>query len=135
MNVAQVPAEYADKVWPMVAPFIASALAHSAGHLRTEDVFNEIVTGHRQLWIASDDGPIRAVCVTKIASYPSTRALFVQESAGSLEAVQSFWPHLLDFAKKWGCETVCFYGRRGWSRSGVLPPAFKHVSDFWVAEI
>jgi len=135
MNVVQVPAEHVDRVWPMVGPFIASALAHSAGHLRTEDVRQEIATGHRQLWIASEGGPICAVCVTKIAVYPSTRALWVQESAGRLDAVQYFWPALRDFAKQWGCETACFMGRRGWGRSGALPDEFKHTSDFWVAEL
>lgn len=135
MNIARVPSQHTDRIWPMVGPFIASALAHSAGHMRPEDVRQEIAQDRRQLWIASEGGPIRAVCVTKIAQYPSTRALWVQESAGTLEAVQHFYPHLVEFAKQWGCETVCFMGRRGWSRSGVLPPEFKHVSDFWVAEL
>lgn len=135
MNVAQVPAQHVDRVWPMVGAFIASALRHSAGHMRVEDVRAEVARGNRQLWIASEGGPIRAVCVTRIAQYPATRALWVQESAGTLGAVQHFWPHLVEFGKEWGCETVCFMGRRGWSKSGVLPPEFKHMSDFWVAEL
>ena len=90
MNIARVPSQHTDRIWPMVGPFIASALAHSAGHMRPEDVRQEIAQDRRQLWIASEGGPIRAVCVTKIAQYPSTRALWVQESAGTLEAVQHF---------------------------------------------
>ncbi len=135
MIVSQVPAQHADRVWPMVAPFIASALAHSAGHLRPEDVRAEIATGHRQLWIGSDGGPVRAVCVTKVAEYPATRALWVHESAGTLDAIEAFWPVLKAFAKEWACDTVCFYGRRGWRRGGVLPAEFVHASDLWVAEV
>lgn len=135
MIVSRVPPEYVDKFWPLVSSFIAAALAHSAGHMRPEDVRQEIAESRRQLWIASEGGPIRAVCVTRIAQYPATRALWVQESGGTLDAVQHFWPHLVEFGKQWGCDTVCFMGRRGWSKSGVLPPEFKHVSDFFVAEI
>lgn len=135
MNVAMVPAQHVDRVWPMVAGFVASALAHSAGHMRPEDVLGELRRGDRQLWIGSDDGPIRAVCVTRIAQYPAARALWVQESAGRLDAVPHFWPHLRAFAREWGCDTVCFHGRRGWSRSGAIPEEFHHVSDLWVAEV
>ena len=73
MNVVQVPPEFLDKVWSMVAPFIASALAHSAGHMRIEDVRAEIISGNRQLWIGSESGPVLAVCVTKIAQYPAKK--------------------------------------------------------------
>lgn len=135
MIVVQVPAQFTERVWPQVSGFIASALAHSAGHMRPEDVRAEIEAGHRQLWIGGDGGPIEAVCVTKIAQYPATRALWVQESAGRLDAVHHFWPVLRDFAIQWGCDTVCFMGRRGWSRSGALPEEFRHTSDFWVAEV
>lgn len=135
MNVVRVPPEHTDRIWPMVAPFISAALARSAGHMRPEDVRQEIADSKRQLWIASEGGPLRAVCVTRIAQYPATRALWVQESGGAIEAVQHFWPHLVAFAKEWACDTICFMGRRGWAKSGVLPQEFKHVSDFWVAEI
>jgi hypothetical protein len=52
-----------------------------------------------------------------------------------LDAIQYFWPALRDFAKQWGCGMVAFIGRRGWGKSGALPPDFKHESDVWVAEL
>lgn len=133
--VGQVPALCVPAIWSRVRPFIAAALAHSAGHMRPEDVLDDVVKGDRQLWAGRSAAGVEAVCVTRVAEYPSTRALWVMESAGNLEAVQHFWPVLRDYATRHQCKTVCFMGRRGWRQGGVLPMEFRHTSDLWVAEV
>ncbi len=135
MNVAQVPAQYIDMVWPMVAPMIDRAVAHTLGQYRLDDIRQEISSGTRQLWIGNRGAGIDALCTTKVVIHPGKRSLYVSFAVGSLDAIEHFWPRLKEYAKQWGCGLIIAQPRRGFGRSGALPREFKHVSDIWMAEV
>jgi hypothetical protein len=102
------------KAWPVVEPWIASAMTgadHSA-----DDVRRHIEKDTMQLWLAWDKKPI-GCCVTEIVESKRGVACNLVVVAG--ERFDT-WAHLEDDIAQWakglGAVRLTLTGRRGWVR-------------------
>lgn len=122
MRAVGISAAMLGKVWPIVEPWIASALKR-ADH-SSEDVRAHIERGTMQLWLAWDPGrsagagkPV-GCCVTELIESPRGRCCNVVVVAGSRfdEAYSAMEPDIIRWAASWGCVRLQMTGRKGWVR-------------------
>jgi hypothetical protein len=108
-----IPTDHVVTVWWMVEDFIERAVGESGGVVTTQDHFDKLVTGDKQLWVIWD-GTCRAAVVTQIIK----SVCFIWAVGG--EGMKD-WLHLLDdlegWARKQGCTGMQLWGRPGWMRA------------------
>ena len=80
------------------------------------DVFQEVVPGNFQMWIAGD---YLSVTVTRVQVFPRYKALQICWTAG--DEMDEWLDPLLDvletYAQDLGCREVEAYGRPGWKKA------------------
>jgi len=116
--VDYVPPDILDETWWAFVPYIADALAYSAGEYRASDI-REAVEAHRmQLWGVEGPEGIAGAVVTQIINYPRKRILecvllsgdeakqWIAQAKDTLEA----------FARHRDCAMARLKGRPGWVR-------------------
>lgn len=99
-----------DRYWPMIEPAIA---AYGPTHSK-EDVWQQIESGHAQLWTLP-----HAVMVTEIKRWPTGfKEAVAWLAGGSLAEIRDFTPTLEDWARAEGCDRAAVTaGRPGWGRA------------------
>ncbi len=79
-----------------------------------DDIRDDIMTGHRQLWQIGDD----AWAITSLSNTNQFRTLDIQLLAGSNmdQWLESFFERMQEFGKEWNCKYMDGFGRKGWAR-------------------
>ena len=118
MNVSVVLPEHYEAVWPLIEQYMDGAAEYTYGRFKTADIYNDLIRGHQQLWIAYDEGDIYGVVVTELINYPQMRTLVMHFTGGrKLPKWKNEMLQLLQrFAKDNGCSVIESYGRPGWGR-------------------
>lgn len=92
---------------------ILRALEYTGGTHTLDDVWEAVVAGKLQLWVAP-----HSVMVTEIEQYPRCRTLHFFLAAGKLEELEAMYPVVMEWGKKeMGCDRASLAGRPGWARS------------------
>jgi hypothetical protein len=109
--------EHLDKVWDLAAPMVDRALEYADGKYNLEAIYEALAARDMQLWVATLDFDIVAVCVTEIRNYPCKKILTIFASAGwQLDSWLDFLTPILEWGKAQGCNASELYGRPGWER-------------------
>ena len=112
-----VPTRLVPAVWDDVAPILRPAVDLSGGRHSLASTFDQLRSGHMQLFVAVQDDAARAAAVTQVLEYPSANWLVVLFCAGKglpewgrdgIEAIE-------DWARRCGCNGVEIIGRAGWA--------------------
>lgn len=112
-----VPTRLIPAVWDDVAPLLKPAVELAAGRHSLASTFDQLRSGHMQLFVAVQDDAARAAAVTQVLEYPSANWLVVLFCAGKglpdwgrdgIEAIE-------DWARRCGCSGVEIVGRAGWA--------------------
>lgn len=112
----------------MAAPMIETALVYADGKYNLDSIYKAIAERDKQLWVATYDNDLIAVCVTEITIYPCKKVLTVFASAGiRMDAWLDFLQPIMDWGKSQGCEAAEIYGRKGWERI-LAKYGYEHVS-------
>lgn len=115
-NIAGVPWDKVEPLWPLVEPLLQKAIDRSLGEYLSGDIYGFLINQEMQLWIAGTDG-IDAAMVTQIVTYPRKKFCNVVLIGGAnLKSWIDSQPILLEWAKEQGCTAVRSTGRRGWHR-------------------
>jgi hypothetical protein len=118
MNISIVPAEYVDRVWPEVAPYVDKALKYASGKYEPGDVHELVIRFGYPLWIAFDDEGIKGAVITRFIQYPRKKYLFL-EFCGGRDGFSWKAPMLKvlrSWAKDNGCDGIEGAGRDAWQR-------------------
>ena len=84
MQVQRVDISHVNQVWPVVEPFIASALEHSCGDYTIEQAKTLVVMGHWTLIVAVDDAGIQGAATVSFSNRPNDRVAFITTIGGKL---------------------------------------------------
>jgi len=118
IEVSLVPTEYVDTCWGKIEKFIEKAAKYTYGRYTTSNIYDMVMDGDYQLWVAYDDGVFKGAVVTNIISYPQRKLLGMQFCGG--EELSTWKEPMLDilkrFARDSGCEGIESTGRPGWAK-------------------
>ena len=119
VKVVLVSDEDIDFIWEECEPLIDSALKHSEGELISSDVYDQLINGAMQLWVAMEYGETIAAMITQVISYPRKSVLRVITLGGKDGSGLDKWYMFLDmiegFALKTGCTAL-----EAWTRKGMV---------------
>lgn len=103
-----------EKIWGEAGPMLARAVEHGDGNFMLSDVFDGLVSGDMQLWVAHSDKGLEGALVSRIAVFPRKKMLSVMYLAGRhRKNWWKFYPHLEGWAKQMGCVGIEAYAREG----------------------
>lgn len=111
---------------------LEAAIERGLGEFTLKDIADGLINGDFLLWVAVKPGRIFGCAVTTIEEFPQAKHLLVMLGGGpgeGREVVNALWPVIEEYARLEGCTYVRFHGRRGWARSGMLPPGWRHTHD------
>jgi hypothetical protein len=130
-NVTGVLAGEIDYVWPTVEPILQRALDRSRGEYLSEDIYGYIKRREMQLWVAVNDGEIKAVCLTEIVSFPRLKVcrLVIAAGEGMRHWVKLGSETLKAWAKAQGCQEIRGGGRVGWARALGWKPIYSMCGE------
>lgn len=131
-----VPSEEIEMYWDEVAPMLQKALdktdsayCYDVSHLK-----KWIEDKEYQLWVAHEDGDIKAAFMSCINIYPKCKILHIPFVGG--EDIDKWllqaWETFKEFGKANKCLCIRGYGRDGWTRV-IKDKKTKHV--LWDAPI
>ena len=117
MQLACVPPDRVEEVWPHVRHFFVKACKR--GRMQTfKTLEDSILDGQRMLWLATDGHAIHAAAATEIHQTEWEKHLVIV-ACGGVEMRKWLW--ILDgieaYGREEGCDAVRFIGRRGWARA------------------
>lgn len=104
---------------PLVLPAIEKELENvieqwSLGERTLSSVMIQLVTGHAQLWLYSEDTQLVGWAVTEIVAYDTTNRLrFVLAGGAKLESWFNHFDEAVEWSKQHGCTGVEAYVRPG----------------------
>lgn len=105
--------------WDLVAPYLASAFAHSRGDITFDDLFPLITEGDYTLWVVGDNGALVGAFLAADVRTPRMRIMEVY--IGGAEKSLGIWAETFEFLKGWcahaGYDRLVVSGRKGWSRA------------------
>jgi hypothetical protein len=116
-TVRLVPTRLIPAAWEEVGPILKPAIDLASGRHTLLSTFDQLRSGHMQLFVAIRDDVARAAAVTQVLEYPSSNWLVVLFCAGKglpdwgrdgIEAIE-------DWARRCGCSGVEIVGRAGWA--------------------
>ena len=112
--------------WDRCEPFIEAALTYAHGTHSTNDVLKLVIKGDAQFWPYFD-----AAIVTEIIRYPQKIVLRFWLAGGNLDTLIEAEPEIIKWSRRWGCEGVEIFGRKGWVRAleGYEPTSTIMVKD------
>jgi hypothetical protein len=118
IEVSLVPAQYIDTCWEKIEAFIAKAAEYTYGRYTVGNIYDLVMDGDYQLWVAYDGKDFKGAVVTNIISYPQRKLLGMQFCGG--EELSTWKDPMLDllkrFARDSGCEGIESTGRPGWAK-------------------
>lgn len=95
------------------------------GSLDPDDLWADVDSKFRQLWVVEDDGAVKAAVLTSVCD-DNYQTCDVTHAAGEDRAA---WQHLWDNLEVWateiGCQRIRAFARSGWER--ILPLKRTHV--------
>lgn len=115
MDVQEIHPNFIPKIWPLVEPFIASALKHSNGEFTTDQMKALLATGQQTLLVATDDAGVHGAVTLTTEIYPNAAVVFVTSIGGRLVADQDNFNQF----RNW-CQERGFTSIRGCVRDSVL---------------
>ena len=103
--------------WPEIAPLVASFLDKGEGESTVFDIAQKCISMRYQCWTVREEGKLICLCITKIDTYPTFKALHIIGIAGkAMRSWQHFHPELENFAKFNDCKRITQWGRTGWTK-------------------
>lgn len=118
IEVSLIPPQYVDSCWSKIEGFIQKAAKYTYGRYTTDNIYDMVVEGDYQLWVAVEDAQFKGAVVTNIITYPQKKVLGMQFCGG--EELVKWKQPMLDllrrFAKDVGCESIESTGRPGWAK-------------------
>ena len=115
LNIAGVPTELINDVWPYVRDYIISALAYSDNKYTETDVYLSLLDKSMQLWVTGDEIP-KGAGVTQIVNYPNKTVCVIMFYGGD-GFDQDLLFHVEQWAKENNCTSIEVWGRKGWIKS------------------
>jgi hypothetical protein len=114
----RIDAHLIDSVWSKCKDFLPDSFSPNAPSYDLNDVYDSLVSGETQLWVAVGHGKILAAAVTMITAEPKARTLAVLNVGG--KELKS-WVNQMDaaftnFAAQHGCDYIEAVTRKGFHR-------------------
>ncbi|TGD94065.1 hypothetical protein [Methylobacterium nonmethylotrophicum] len=121
MHLSAVAAADLPRVWPIVEPWLAQACARPGCDVAVGELRDLCAAGSATLVLIGRDAELVAAGVVQVAEHHDGRRFAAILAVGGRHA--RAWRHTLaqieDGARRLGCATVEWIGRRGWGR--LLP--------------
>ena len=119
MRAVAVPQHLLPTAWPLIEPWVATALRRGKADQSPDDVRRHIERGTMRLWLAWSDGEPkpRGVWITEVLESARGRFCNIVVLAG--EQFETWHPlvgYLSDWARENGCVRLTMVGRKGWTR-------------------
>lgn len=110
-----VPIQEPEKVWPLCEPLIQKVLDRTDPFEDIDDIYKDLLSRDRQLWVVERDGEIQAAILTSIHEYRGKRYGTLTHAGGKNA---SEWFDIVnpigEYFKREGCLTFTIIGRKGW---------------------
>jgi len=118
IEVSLVPPQFVNTCWGKVVSYIEGAVEYTHGRYKAEDLYNMVVEGDHQLWVAYEGQEFKGVVLTNIMNYPQRRLLCMGFCGGvDLKDWKDPMLKLLQrYAKDVGCDAIEAFGRPGWAK-------------------
>ena len=118
IEVSMVPPQYVDSCWDKVEAFLEKAAEYTYGRYTASNIYDALLDGENQLWVAFDGKEFKGAVVTNIIAYPQKKVLCMQFCGGEnlKEWKDPMLALLRRFAKDMGCESIESTARRGWAK-------------------
>ena len=84
MQVQRVDISHVNQVWPVVEPFIASALDHAKNDYTVEQAKTLVAMGSWTLLVAVDDSGVQGAATVSFNNRPNDRVAFITAIGGKL---------------------------------------------------
>lgn len=134
--VFRLSKDYIKDVFPIVSPFLQSALEKTAGEYLLSDIYDLLLKDLEQLWIGCDETTrnIELAFTTKITEYPQKRVLLIH-LAGSTPNSAETWlaegsKSLEEFCRLEKIDFIQVFGRLGWLRYNKDLGYTKYMASF-----
>jgi hypothetical protein len=118
IEVSMVPAQYLDQCWPKIEGYIEKAAEYTYGRFTASNIYDLVIDGDYELWIAFNGADIKGAVVTNVVTYPQRKLLCMQFCGG--EDLASWKDPMLmllrRFAKDVGCDGIESTARPGWAK-------------------
>jgi hypothetical protein len=115
--------------WPTLSEYLKKAMDTGQGESNLTDYMKKILNEQAHCWAIINDNKIVGVGLTEILQYSQHKTLHIIAYSGdSFEEQANTFPHIEEFARKFGCSAIEQWGRPGWAK--VLPqyvPGFKQA--------
>ena len=132
LNVRPVDTSYVHQTWPLVEPFIASAMKKGgdfpdwAAGYTVDHIQLFLTSGQWLLLVAVDEeNVVHGCCTVSFINYPLHRIAFVTTIGGKLISNEDTMAQLKDLLKQRGATKIQGYGRpaivRLWKRYNFEP--------------
>lgn len=112
-----VPIKEPEKIWGLVKDNIEKVLLRFPDDGILEDIYKDLLSRDRQLWVVLKNGEVVASVLTLINEYHGKR-YGVLTHAGGQGAEE--WFHIVnpigEFFKSEGCHKFIIHGRKGWAK-------------------
>lgn len=121
-TVTLVPPNFVNSVWKDAERLLQGGVDKSKERWNIEYLYQSLMTGDQQLWVAfDDDQEITSVLTTQFIPYPTKLSLAVQFAGGiENQTKTSIFTCVLNkleqYAQETGCDCVEFWGRKGFSQ-------------------
>ena len=118
IHVSLVPADYIDRVWPEVEPYVSKALKYASGKYEPDDVRDLVVQYGYPLWVAFDGTGIKGAVITRFIQYPRKKYLFLEFCGGrdGFSWKEPMLSVLRSWAKDNECDGIEGAGRDAWQK-------------------
>ena len=84
MQVQRVDISHVNQVWPVVEPFIASALDHAKNDYTVEQAKTLVAMGSWTLLVAVDNSGVQGAATVSLNNRPNDRVAFITAIGGKL---------------------------------------------------
>ncbi len=119
MEVTWVNKEDAERIWPLVEPFLVSALKRWLPVYFAPDLLEMVKKDELQLWVITDneEEKLYGAGLTEIRIYPRAKILNLFMLGGrDMKKWKDKWSSAMElFARSQGCDFMQAIGRRGWA--------------------
>ena len=118
IQVSLVPAEHVDGCWGKIEAFVEKAAKYTYGRYSAANIYDMVIDGDYQLWIAFTDNKIKGAVITNVVTYPQRKLLCMQFCGGEdlKDWKEPMLALLRRFATDIGCDGIESTARPGWAK-------------------
>ena len=118
IQVSLVPAEHVDGCWSKIEAFVEKAAKYTYGRYSAANIYDMVIDGDYQLWIAFTDNKIKGAVITNVVTYPQRKLLCMQFCGGEdlKDWKEPMLALLRRFATDIGCDGIESTARPGWAK-------------------